>query len=83
MTTLQNLRVIHLKIIELRSLKGDTFIKEETKALKGLIENFNPNRVTYNPSVNYNFDFIHQGAVVCDGTMKFIWKGKINYFIIY
>ena len=61
-------------------IEGDTFIKEETKALKGLIENFNPNRVTYNPSVNYNFDFIHQDAVVCDGTMMFIRERQDQLF---
>lgn len=61
-------------------IKGDVFIEEETKILKGLIENFNEDRVTYNPSVNTNFDFIHQDSVVCDGTMMFIWERRDQLF---
>ena len=61
-------------------IKGDEFIEEETKILKGLIENFNEDRVTYNPSVNTNFDFIHQDSVVCDGTMMFIWERQDQLF---
>ena len=61
-------------------IEGDVFIEEETKILKGLIENFNEDRVTYNPSVNTNFDFIHQDSVVCDGTMMFIWERQDQLF---
>ena len=69
-------------------IEGDVFIGQQTL---NFLHHDNPqvdndevddmlNRVTYNKEVNTNFDFIYQDAVVCDGTMMFIWNVQTKMF---
>lgn len=73
---------------EVEIIEGDVFIAQQTL---NFLHHDNPqvdndevdemlNKVTYNKEVNTDFDFIYQDAVVCDGTMMFIWNVQTKMF---